>query len=146
MLPAAMPTLLRALGCWGDGTETKAAAAIERWRQAEGGGADVHDAVVAIAELREQISKHETQWRQQSARLAPPPRLAKSVMNALAGPEGAVAVLRERGKRLADLMNDGRIFRHDVEEWHLAKVEEAVARGVRLVEQATALRERARGP
>ena len=136
MLPAAMPTLLRALGCWGDGTETRAEKAIERWRRVDCGGAALHDEVVAIAQLREQISKLETQWRQQSSRMAPPPRLAKSVLEALAGPEGAVAALQARGKRLTELMGDGRIFRHDIEEWQKSKVEEAVTRAIYLVQQA----------
>jgi hexosaminidase len=138
MLPAAMPTLLRALGCWGDLDESKTVEAIERWRRADRTGAAVHDEVVAIAKLREQLSDLETQWRQQSSRLPPPPRLVKRVVSALAGPEGAV---RARGKRLAELMGDGTLFRHDVDEWIEAKVAVATVRATRLMDQAVGLRE-----
>ena len=139
MLPTAMPTLLRAVGCWDDGTSAKAAAAIEHWRKVDREGAEVHDEVVAIAKLREQIDTLEMQWRQQSARLRPPPRLVKSVTGALAGPEGVVAILRARGERLAQLMSEsGGIFRHDADEWHRTKVEEALLRATNLLEQAMA--------
>ena len=142
MLPAAMPTLLSTLGCWGDGTETKAKEAMERWRREDCVGAELHDEVIAVAELRERISTLETQWRQQTSRLAPPPRLIKSVLNALAGPEGAVTCLQGRGKRLAELMAGGGIFRHDTEEWHMTKVEECIVRATRLRDQAIVERER----
>ena len=96
----------------------------------------MYDDVVVIAQLLEQIDTLETQWRQQSSRLAPPPRLVKSVSKLLAGPQGAVAALRARGERLVRLMGDGRFFRHDVDEWYRVKVEDALARASRLIDQA----------
>ena len=166
MLPAAMPTLLRALAVWcppseqAAGSEADAAAAaatataaaepaVARWREAAGSGARLHAICVAVDGARARLAALEEEWRVASppavgaARPAAAPRLCARVRDEA---RLLASELRDAGKRARA---DAAIFRGraDAAEWEAAKVHEARARALALARssQAQLARSQAQG-